>query len=107
MVIFAAIAALVYAFVNAFGAWMVVRRKPWVAAWFMLAASVLIISAASLFYAFDYTRVLLGTGLILASAASFINAHIVLGNVVWRFHVIRALVGLAIYTVAYAGLVWF
>jgi len=30
----------------------------------------------------------------------------VLGNVVWRFHVIRAFVGIAIYTVAYAGLTW-
>jgi len=102
----AAVAALIYAFINGFGAWMVVRRKPWVAAWFMVAASVLIIAAASLIYTFDYTRVLLGAGLFLASAASFINAHIVLGNVVWRFHVIRAFVGIAIYTVAYAGLTW-
>lgn len=104
MTILAAVAALIYAFVNGFGAWMVVRRKPWVAGLFMIAASALIVAAASLIYAFDYTRLLLGSGLLLASAASFINAHIILGNVVWRFHVVRALIGLAIYTVAYIGL---
>ena len=104
MQILSAIAALIYAFVNGFGAWMVVRRKPWVAGLFMIAASMLIIAAASLIYTFDYTRVLLGAGLFLGSVASFINAHIILGNVVWRYHVIRALVGLAIYTVAYIGL---
>ena len=104
MLALAALASLIYAVVNAFGAWMVVRRKPWVAALFMLAAAVLVIASAALVFDFAYARVLLGGGLILASVASFINAHIVLGNVVWRFHLLRAAVGVAIYLLALYGL---
>ena len=104
MLVLAALASLIYAVVNAFGAWMVARRKPWVAALFMLAAAVLVIASAALVFDFAYARVLLASGLILASVASFINAHIVLGNVVWRFHLLRAAVGIAIYLLASYGL---
>ena len=83
---------------------MVVRRKGWVAALFMLAAAVLVIAFGGLVFSFPATYRALAAGLVLASVASFLNAHIVLGNVVWRFHIIRALVGTAIYLLAYYAL---
>jgi hypothetical protein len=95
MHILAAIATLAYAFVNAFGTWMVVRRKPWVAFLFMLAAALLMIAFAAF---------ILATGLVLASITSLINAYVVLGKVVWRYHLIRATCGLAIYLLAHFGL---
>ncbi|CAN5906452.1 hypothetical protein BH24DEI2_BH24DEI2_09240 [soil metagenome] len=103
MLVAAALAALVYALVNAFGAWMVARRKPWLAGLFMVAACLLTVACAALVFAFPYTLTLLATGLVTASVASFINAHVMLGGVVWRFHLLRAAVGLGIYWLA-AGL---
>ncbi len=100
MLVLAAVATLIYGFINAFGAWMVIRRKAGVAFMFMLAASVLMVTFAAFIGSFPYTRVILATGLVLASLASFINAHVVLGNVIWRFHVLRAAIGLAIYLLA-------
>lgn len=97
-------AALLYALVNAFGAWMVARRKPWLAALFMVAACLLVIACAALVFDFPYTRTLLAAGLVTASVASFVNAHVMLGGVVWRFHLLRAAVGLGIYWLASAGL---
>ena len=104
MLILAAIATLIYVFVNAIGAWTVLRRKPWLAGLFMAAAALLAVAFSALIFSFEYTRVILASGLILASLASFLNAHLVLGNVVWRFHVARAAVGVAIYTLANLGL---
>jgi hypothetical protein len=104
MHILAAILTLLYAFVNAFGTWMVVRRKPWVAFLFMLAAAFLIIAFAAFIGNFPYIRVILATGLMLASLTSLINAYVVLGKVVWRHHAIRAVCGLAIFLLAHFGL---
>ena len=104
MLVLAALATLLYALTNAFGAWMVVRRKPWLAGLFMTAACLLVVAFAALAFNFPYTRVILAGGLLFASAASLINAHVMLGGVVWRFHLLRAAVGLAIYLVANAGL---
>ncbi len=104
MLVLAALATLFYAFANAFGAWTVARRKPWLAGAFMLAACLLVVAGAALVFDFSYTRTLLATGLITASVVSFVNAHVVLGGVVWRFHLLRAAVGLAIYLLANAGL---
>jgi hypothetical protein len=104
MHILAAVATLAYAFVNAFGTWMVVRRKPWVAFLFMLAAALLMIAFAAFIGNFPYLRVILASGLILASVTSLINAYVVLGKVVWRYHVIRALCGLGIFLLAHFGL---
>ena len=100
MIVFAALAILTYVLVNGFGAWMVLRRKPWLASLFMLAAGLLAVALSSLVFSLEYTRFILGAGLILASVASFLNAHLILGNVVWRFHLVRAAAGLAIYLVA-------
>lgn len=100
MTTLATIATLVYAGVNAFGVWMVRRRKPWVASYFLLATITLVIASLALMGVLPYPRLLLATGLGLASVASFLNAHIVLGNVVWRYHVLRAAIGVAIYLLA-------
>ena len=102
--VLAALATFFYALVNAFGAWMVSRRKVWVALLFMGAASLLIIAFAAMIGLFSYTRLILAAGLILASLASLINAQIVLGRVVWRFHLFRAIAGLLIYTLAHFGM---
>jgi hypothetical protein len=101
MSILAAIATLGYAFINAFGTWMVVRRKPWVAGLFMLSATVLVIAFAGFVGVFRHTLPILAVGLILASVSSLINAHIVLGKVVWKHHLTRALAGLLIFLLAY------
>ena len=97
LLVLAELATIVFAFVNAFGAWMVSRRKPWIAILFLLAATLLAVAFGGMVGFFPYTRILLGTGLSIAWLASFLNAHVVLGNVVWRFHVIRAVIAIAIY----------
>jgi hypothetical protein len=104
MHVLAAIATLLYAFVNAFGTWMVVRRKPWVAFLFMIAAALLMVAFAAFIGDFPYLRVILASGLLLASVTSLINAYVVLGRVVWRHHIIRALCGLTIFLLAHFGL---
>jgi hypothetical protein len=104
MHVLAAIFTLAYAFVNAFGTWMVVRRKPWVAFLFMLAATLLVIAFAAFIGNFSYIRVILAAGLILASVTSLINAYVVLGKVVWRHHALRAACGLVIFLLAHVGL---
>lgn len=88
---------LVYAVVNAFGAWAVIRRKPWVAGLFMLAATLLTVAAVAIAYVLPLARWLLLAGLTLASLSSFLNARIVLGRVVWRYHLIRGAVALALF----------
>lgn len=96
----AAFLSAAYAVVNVFGAWLVSRRKPWVAGLFMLAALTLAVAAAALVSSIPYTRVILALGLVGASAASLVNAQVVIGRVVWRNHLIRALVALLIYALA-------
>jgi hypothetical protein len=102
--VLATIFTLLYAFVNAFGTWMVVRRKPWVAFLFMIAAALLMIAFAAFIGDFPYIRVILASGLVLASVTSLINAYVVLGKVVWKYHIIRALCGLIIFLLAHFGL---
>lgn len=104
MLALAALLTLLYALVNAFGAWMVVRRKGWVALLFMLAAALLIVSFVALLSSFDFALSLLLISVSAASVASFLNAHVVLGNVVWRFHMLRAAVGALIYGCAWLAL---
>jgi len=100
MALLASVVTAVYAFVNAFGAWMVVRRKGWVAGLFMLAATTLMIAAAALVSAIPYTRVILALGLVLASLASLVNAQIVIGKVEPKNHLVRAAVALGIFLLA-------
>lgn len=99
MPLLAFLATALYAVVNAFGAWLVSRRKPWVARLFMLSAVILVVAAAAFISNIPYTRAILAAGLILASVTSYINAEVVIGRVVWRNHIIRALAALMIYAV--------
>ena len=86
-----------YALVNAFGAWLVSRRKPWIAGLFMLSAVVLVVAAAAFVSNIPYTRVILAVGLVMASVSSYLNAEIVIGRVIWRNHLVRALAALVIF----------
>ena len=104
MLVLAALLTLIYALVNALGAWLVVRRKLWVAVLFMVAAALLIVSVVGLLSFADYALPLVLFSVSAASVASFLNAHVVLGNVVWRFHVLRAAVGAVIYFCAWLAL---
>ncbi len=104
MLALAVIVTALYAFVNAFGAWMVIRRKTWVAGLFMLAAAVLIVAAAAFISVVPYARVLLIVGLGLASLASFLNARIVIGKITPRNHLIRLAIAALIYVIAEIGL---
>lgn len=99
MPLLAFLLATAYAVVNAFGAWLVSRRKPWVARLFMLAAVILVVAAAAFISNIPYTRAVLLVGLVTASVASYINAAVVIGRVIWRNHIVRALVALLIYAV--------
>lgn len=103
MLALAALAAAVYAFVNAFGAWMVSRRQPALAGLFMLAATVLMVAAAALISPIPFARPLLASGLVLASLASLINAYLI-GRVRWQNHLLRAAVALLIYLLAHWGI---
>ena len=91
------LATALFALVNAFGAWLVSRRKGWIAGLFMLSAVILTVAAAAFVSNIPYTRVLLATGLVLAWVTSLLNAQIVIGRIVWRNHLVRGLVVLAIY----------
>lgn len=104
MLAVAAILAATYALVNTFGAWTVVRRRPLVAGLFMVAAACLMVAAAALVTAIGYTRVILASGLILASAASYLNALLVVGRVNWSSHLIRAGLALALFAFAHWAL---
>jgi hypothetical protein len=94
-----AIALIVMGFsvVNVFGAWTVIRRKPWIAGLFMLAACILAVAAAALISAIPYARILALLGLMLAWLTSLFNAMIVLGRVTPRNHVLRGIAVVAAY----------
>lgn len=97
MLSLAILATILYAGINAFGAWAVLNRKNWVSALFLLTASLLLIAAAALIAQNAAALPLLAAGLALASTASFLNARIVIGQVVWRNHLIRLACALVIY----------
>ncbi|MEX2534015.1 MAG: hypothetical protein WD273_00325 [Trueperaceae bacterium] len=103
MLVLAFLLTALYAVVNAFGAWAVIRRKGWLAALFMLAASVLVVSAAAMVSALPFTRVLLTIGLILASLSSLLYASIVLGRVTWRNHALRAAFAVGVLLLTHFG----
>ena len=87
---------LAYAVIDAFGAWAVIRRKPRIAGGFMLAAAVLTVAAVALGYAFGAAAWLALVGVALSSLMSWLNARIVLGRVVARHHLLRAVLGAAL-----------
>jgi hypothetical protein len=104
VLILASIMTFGYGLINVFGAWMVIRRKPWVAGLFMVAASLLVIAFAALVFALPYARVLAGAGLIMASVASLLNAYVIIGRVLWSSHAVRAGVALLIFLLIHLAL---
>ncbi|MFN2322815.1 MAG: hypothetical protein ABR510_07640 [Trueperaceae bacterium] len=93
-------AATVYAAVNAFGAWSVVRRRSRVAAAFLLAAAILTVGAVALGFGSPSAAVLVPVGALLASLASWWNARIVLRRMVPRRHAVRAVAGACVAALA-------
>lgn len=104
MLPFILILIVLYAVVNALGAWAVVRRKRWLAGPFMLAASLLVVAAVAITYGLPFARVLLATGLVLASVSSYLYGRVVLGRVTWSHQLTRAAVAVALYLAASAAL---
>lgn len=92
--------ALGLTLVNAFGAWAVSRRKPAVSHLFLGAA--MLLTVATVAYAFReplaWWVMLAGTAL--GYLASFLNAKLVIGKVVWPYHLVRAAVLAAILVAA-------
>lgn len=76
--------------VNTFGAWAVSRRRPLVARLFLLAAAVLTVTAVAYAYRVDAAWWLLLAGVVVSFVASFLNALLVIGKVVWPNHLLRA-----------------
>jgi hypothetical protein len=93
-------AATLYAAVNAFGAWAVVRRRSRVAAAFLLAAALLTVGAVALAFGSPSAAVLVPVGALLASLASWWNARIVLRRTVPRRHLVRAVAGACVAALA-------
>lgn len=98
--VLALLAAVVYAAVNAFGAWAVVRRRSRVAAAFLVAAALLTVGAVALAFGSPSAAVLVPAGALLASLASWWNARIVLRRFVPRRHALRAVAGVIIAALA-------
>ena len=96
-----ALFVVIYACVNGFGAWMVLRRKPWVGWLFMLSAIVLVVAAVSVFYQSSASIGLTLSGLILAFCSSLLHAHFVIGKVVQRNHLFRLLSSFILFLLVY------
>lgn len=94
---------VVLAAVNVFGAWAVARRRGFVARLFLLAAAVLVVAAVAYSFRFPGSFWILTAGTLLAYLASFLNARLVIGTVVWQYHVARALVFAAFLALAWLG----
>jgi hypothetical protein len=99
--VLAALVALVYAFVNAFGAWAVVRRRSSIGAAFFVAAVALTIGAVAIVFARPSATPFVAFGAVCASVASWWNARVFLAQVVLRSHVVRALAGAAATALAF------
>ncbi len=82
--------ALVLVAINVFGAWAVSRRRPLVSRLFLLSAMVLTVTAVAYGYRLDAAWWLLLVGTLLGFTASFLNARLVIGKVVWPNHILRA-----------------
>ncbi|MEM6428194.1 MAG: hypothetical protein AAF708_03065 [Deinococcota bacterium] len=97
MHIVVALLILGFSMINVFGAWMVIRRKPWIAGLFMLAACILAVAAAALISAIPYARILALIGLMFAWLTSLFNAMIVRGHVTTINHVLRGVAVIVLY----------
>lgn len=101
MITVVALFVAIYGFVNAFGAWMVLRRKPWIGWMFMVAAIVLVIAAVSVFYQSPAKVWLTLSGLILAFCSSLLHAHFVIGKITQRNHLFRLFISFILFLLVY------
>ncbi len=85
----AVLGTLVFAFVNAFGAWVTQYRRRWIAGLFLLAALVLVVAAVALVYGVSQVRWLLVLGLLLTVASSLLHARFVTAHIIWPNHLLR------------------
>lgn len=95
------LAAVAYAVVNVFGAWAVVRRKPRLAALFMLAAAALTVGGVTAAYGLYEAVPILATGALAAFAATLFYGRMVVGHYLPADHLSRAAAGAALVTVAH------
>lgn len=100
MLVVASAALLAYAFVNAFGAWVVIRRRSRVAMGFMAAATLLAVSAVAVAFSHPSGLALAAAGVVAASMTSLVHARVVLRRVVPLRHVLRAVAGLLVVVLA-------
>ncbi len=91
--------AIGYAVTATFGAWTVVRRKPRLAAGFMIAAASLTVGGVGAVHGLHESPWIVATGAALASVVSYAYARIVLRSVVAANHLGRAAFG-AVLTLA-------
>ncbi|MDZ7707203.1 MAG: hypothetical protein U5J97_04770 [Trueperaceae bacterium] len=94
------ITSLAYAVVSTFGAWTVARRRRALAFTFMASAALLTVGGVAAAYRVHESWVLLAAGSVIASAASLWTARRVLGRVVARNHLARAVLGVALTGIA-------
>lgn len=92
----AVVAVLVYAVVNAFGSWAVVRRRSSIGGAFFAAAALLTVGAVAVAFGLPGARPLVVIGVVVASTTSWWNARAVLRRLVpWR-HAVRAAAGASV-----------
>ena len=106
MTALAALVALGYAVVNAFGAWSVVRRRSAIAALFLAAAASLTIGAVAAGFGSAAATPFVAVGAVAASAASWWNARSVLRRVVAQRHLVRASAGVLATLLAFLATRW-
>jgi hypothetical protein len=95
-----ALASFGYAVASTFGAWTVVHRHRGLAFTFLGAAALLTVGGVAAAYRVPESWMLLAAGAATASFASLWNARRVLGRVVVRNHLARALAGAALAALA-------
>ena len=90
MLALAAVATVVFALVNAFGAWVTQFRRRWLAWLFLAAALLLVLALVALIYGVDRALWPLAAGLLLTWLSSFLHARLVTRNFVPLNHLLRA-----------------
>ena len=97
-----AIAAFVYAVIDVFGAWTVVRRRPRLSFLFMTAAAILTVGGVAAAHGVPETWTFFAVGAAASSLASLLNARWILDRVVIVNHVGRLFAGITLVGVAAA-----
>lgn len=95
------LAASAYAVVNVFGAWVVVRRKPRLAALFMLSAALLVVGGVTAAYGLYEAVPILAGGAALASLATLLHGRWVLRRLALADHLSRGAAGAVLVVTAH------